>query len=72
MKIITMSEMFIHPSLFFILGGLLIPFLKGRIKKVYMIFVALLAFLAVFIMPHGTYGVYEFLDFDLQILYFDS
>ena len=57
MKIIIMSEMFIHPSVFFILGGLFIPFLKGRIKKGYMIFVALLAFFAVFIMPYGTYGV---------------
>jgi len=65
MKIITMSEIFIHPSLFFILGGLFIPFLKGRIKKGYMVFVALLAFIAVFIMPHGTYGVYEFLEWQL-------
>ena len=65
MKNITMSEMFIHPSVFFILGGLLIPFLQGRIKKGYMIFVALLAFFAVFIMPHGTYGVYEFLEWKL-------
>ena len=63
MKIITMNEMFIHPSVFFILGGLFIPFLKGRIKKGYMILVALLAFFAVFIMPHGTYGIYEFLEF---------
>jgi len=65
MKIIIMSEMFIHPSVFFILGGLFIPFLKGRIKKGYMIFVALLAFFAVFIMPYGTYGVYEFLEWQL-------
>ena len=65
MKNITMSEMFIHPSVFFILGALIIPFLKGRAKQSYMVVVALLAFLAVLIMPHGTYGVYEFLEWQL-------
>ena len=65
MKIITMSEMFIHPSAFFILGGMLIPFLRGRVKQSYMVLVALLAFLAVVIMPHGSYGVYEFLEWQL-------
>ena len=57
MKIIIMSEIFIHPSAFFIVGGILIPFLNGRVKKSYMILVALLSFLAVIIMPHGTHGV---------------
>jgi multicomponent Na+:H+ antiporter subunit D len=65
MKIITMSEIFIHPSLFFILGGLLIPVLKGRGKQIYMVVMALLAFLAVVIMPHGSYGIYEFLEWQL-------
>ena len=62
MKIIIMSEIFIHPSAFFIVGGLLIPFLNGSVKKSYMILVALLSFLAVIIMPHGTHGVYDFLE----------
>ena len=65
MKIITMSKIFIHPSVFFILGGLLIPFLRGRAKQSYMVVMAFLAFLVVVIMPHGTYGVYEFLDWQL-------
>ena len=65
MKNITMSEMFIHPSILFILGGLVIPLLRGRGKQAYMVIVAILAFLAVLIMPHGTYGVYEFLEWQL-------
>ena len=65
MKIITMSKIFIHPSVFFILGGLLIPFLRGRAKQSYMVVMAFLAFLVVVIMPHGTYGVYEFLEWQL-------
>jgi len=65
MKIITMSDMFIHPAAFFIIGGLLIPFLNGRIKQYYLVSMALLAFLSVLIMPYGTFGVYEFLEWEL-------
>ena len=51
-----MSEIFniqfLHPSVFYILGGLLIPFLKGRVKQGYMLFVSLLAFFAVVNLPY--------------------
>ena len=64
-----MSEIFniqfLHPSAIYLLGGLFIPLFKGRIKQGYMFFVALMAFLAVVNMPHGTYGVYEFLSWKL-------
>ena len=64
-----MSEIFniqfLHPSAIYLLGGLFIPLFKGRIKQGYMLFVALMAFLAVVNMPHGTYGVYEFLSWKL-------
>jgi len=64
-----MSEIFniqfLHPSAIYLLGGLFIPLFKGRIKQGYMFFVALMAFFAVVNMPHGTYGVYEFLSWKL-------
>ena len=64
-----MSEIFniqfLHPSAIYLLGGLFIPLFKGRIKQGYMLFVALMAFLAVVNMPHGTDGVYEFLSWKL-------
>ena len=64
-----MSEIFniqfLHPSAIYLLGGLFIPLFKGRIKQGYMLFVALMAFFAVVNMPHGTYGVYEFLSWKL-------
>ena len=64
-----MSEIFniqfLHPSAIYLLGGLFIPLFKGRIKQGYMFFVALMAFYAVVNMPHGTYGVYEFLSWKL-------
>ena len=71
-----MSEIFniqfLHPSVFYILGGLLIPFLKGRVKQGYMFFVSLLAFFAVVNLPYGTYGVYEFLSWELTFLEVDK
>ncbi len=71
-----MSEIFniqfLHPSVFYILGGLFIPFLKGRVKQGYMFFVSLLAFFAVVNLPYGTYGVYEFLSWELTFLEVDK
>jgi len=56
---------FIHPSAYYIIGGLLIPLLKGKIKQGYMLLLSLLAFFAVVNMPHGVFGVYEFLSWEL-------
>jgi len=56
---------FIHPSAILLLGSLLIPLFRGRIKQAYMILLALSAFLTVVIVPHGTYGVYEFLGWKM-------
>ena len=56
---------FVHPSAFYLIGGFLIPFLKGRVRQGYMLLIALLAFFAVVNMPHGTFGVYELLDWKL-------
>ncbi|HIC37256.1 MAG TPA: Na+/H+ antiporter subunit D, partial [Candidatus Marinimicrobia bacterium] len=56
---------FVHPSAFYLIGGLLIPLLKGRVRQGYMLLIALLAFFAVVSMPHGTFGVYTFLDWKL-------
>ena len=60
-----LSIQFLHPSACYILGGLLIPFFKGRVKQGYMLIVSLLAFFTVALMPYGTYGVYEFLNWKL-------
>ena len=64
MKIIMIND-FIHPAVFYLLGGLLIPLLRGKVKQGYMLLLVVAAFLAVVIMPQGTYGVYEFLNWKL-------
>ena len=56
---------FFHPSAYYIIGGLLIPLLKGRVKQGYMLLLSLLAFFAVVNMSHGVYGIYEFLSWEL-------
>ena len=60
-----MSEMFniqfIHPSVYYIIGGLLIPLLKGRIKLSYMLLLSLLAFFAVVTCPMESLGFMSFL-----------
>ena len=56
---------FIHPSAYYIIGGLLIPLIKGRLRQGYMLLLSLLAFFAVVNMPHGVYGVYKFLSWEL-------
>ena len=56
---------FIHPSLFYILGGLLLPFLNGKTRQFYMILVALGAFFAVCMLPVGEHGIHEFLSWKL-------
>ena len=56
---------FIHPAVFYLFGGLLIPLLRGKVKQGYMVLLVVAAFLAVVIMPQGTYGVYEFLNWKL-------
>jgi multicomponent Na+:H+ antiporter subunit D len=63
---------FLHPSVFYILGGLFIPFLKGKVKQGYMLFVSLLAFFAVVNLPYGAFGVYEFLSWKLTFLEVDK
>ena len=54
-----------HPSIFYICGALLIPFLKGRALKTYMVVLPALAIVTVFTMSEGTYGVVCFLGNEL-------
>ncbi len=50
-----------HPSIFFIFGAFLIPFLRGKIQKAYLMLIPVLAVLAVSLMSPGTHWTYSFL-----------
>jgi len=50
-----------HPSIFFIVGAFLIPFLHGKVRQAYLMFIPILSVAAVFSMSPGTYWTYTFL-----------
>lgn len=54
-----------HPGVILILGSLLVPFLKGRIKQMYLLALPVAGFIAVAYAPQGVHGVVRFLSHDL-------
>ncbi len=56
---------FIHPAAIMIIGALLLPMFRGVLRKPYLILVPILAFLSVLSMEHGTYGIFQFMDWKL-------
>ena len=52
---------FVHPALLFILGAVPIPFLKGSIRKAYLVLVPALAIVAVLTMEPGNHGAGQFI-----------
>ncbi|TJW43749.1 MAG: Na+/H+ antiporter subunit D, partial [Mesorhizobium sp.] len=52
---------FVHPGLLFILGAIPIPFLKGSVRKAYVLLIPTLAILAVLTMHPGGYGAARFI-----------
>ena len=50
-----------HPSIFFIFGAFLIPFLRGRLQQVYLVLIPALAVAAVYLMSEGTFWTTSFL-----------
>jgi len=53
------------PAIVFIMGALLIPFLKGRLKSVYMLILPVVAFLVLRGIPEGNYVIGQIMDKDL-------
>ncbi len=59
------SNIWLHPALILIIGGILLPFVPRLLKKPYLLLVPVLAFAAVLSMENGTFGVYLFMDWTL-------
>lgn len=60
-----MTEWWFHPAILFLAGAFLIPFLKGKVQKAYLILIPAAAFALVATVSPGTYGVYNFLGHDV-------
>ena len=55
----------VHPAAIFIIGALLVPLFRGRLKSSYMLFLPVLAMYSLLNMPEGKYWTVRFLEYDL-------
>lgn len=53
------------PALIFIIGALLIPLMRGKIKSAFMLLIPVLAFVSLVSIPEGKHWVFSLLDYDL-------
>ncbi len=57
-------DSWIHPALFFFVGALLLPLLRGKAKKGFILLIPVAAIASVALTGYGTYGVYHFLGME--------
>lgn len=55
----------IPPGLIFIIGALLVPLFKGKLKSAYMLLLPVISFINLISIPEGTHWVVSFLGYDL-------
>jgi multicomponent Na+:H+ antiporter subunit D len=62
-----MTSSFIHPALILLIGALILPFIRGPLRKPYLFLMPLLAMAAVVSNTalSGVHGVYQFMDWQL-------
>ncbi len=65
--VLTTINTGIPPALIFILGAVLIPFLKGKAKAAYLLLLPVLAFLTLVNTPNGNHFLYPLLDYQLNL-----
>lgn len=55
----------VPPAAIFIIGALLIPLFRGRLKQLYLLAIPAVAFFDVWYMQEGTYWIHHFMEYDL-------
>ncbi|MDI6889590.1 MAG: Na(+)/H(+) antiporter subunit D [Thermodesulfovibrionales bacterium] len=55
----------VPPAAIFIIGALLIPLLKGRLKSIYLLLLPIVGFINLINIPEGMHWVVRFLDYEL-------
>lgn len=58
---------FLPPAAIFIIGSVLIPFLKGQVKSAYMLLLPILVGISLLNLSEGTYWVVNFLEYELVL-----
>lgn len=59
-----MSDLWIHPSLMLIIGGLLLPLIPARAKKSFLLLIPVLVFARTLVMTQGSFAQIEFFASD--------
>ncbi|MHC1764947.1 MAG: Na(+)/H(+) antiporter subunit D [Verrucomicrobiia bacterium] len=60
-----MSDLWVHPSLIFVVGALMLPLIPARAKRAYLLLIPLLVFARIWVMPKGIFGQVQFLEWTL-------
>ncbi|RPI49858.1 MAG: Na(+)/H(+) antiporter subunit D, partial [Deltaproteobacteria bacterium] len=60
----TMTDV-LPPAAIFIIGGLLVPLIKGKWKSAYMLLIPVAGFINLINIPEGTHWVVGFMEYDL-------
>jgi multicomponent Na+:H+ antiporter subunit D len=55
----------VPPAFIFIVGGLLVPFIKGKWKSAYLLLIPVIGFINLISIPEGTHWVAKFLGYDV-------
>jgi len=55
----------VPPAAVFIIGALLIPLLKGRLRSIYLLLLPVIGFINLINIPEGTHWTVRFLDYEL-------
>jgi len=55
----------VPPAVIFIVGGLLVPFFKGKWKSAYLLLIPVVGFINLISIPEGTHWIVRFLGYDL-------
>jgi len=62
----------VHPAVLFIVGALFVPFLGGRLRTLYLLFIPIAAFVNLLYLPEGVFWVHHIGGFDLVFGRVDS
>ena len=55
----------VPPAVIFIIGALLIPLFRGRLKQIYLLAIPVVAFFDLLYIQEGTYWIHHFMEYDL-------
>jgi multicomponent Na+:H+ antiporter subunit D len=61
----------VPPASLFIIGALLVPLLRGRVKSAYLLLLPVLGLINLINMPNGAHWSFSFLDYDLTLVNVD-